>query len=144
MNLPRVTYSNTGEDFSGVHAHLDEIIPEAEARLLGNIRPALIGGEDRPEGRIVSVRSPIDYSIVLGDFPQADRGTIDDAVDAAHAAYPSWRAMGWPRRVEILRAAADVLEERKWDLSVACLIEVGKSRLEAVGEVEEAIDLIRH
>ena len=34
-NLPRVTYSNTGEDFSGVHAHLDEIIPEAEARLLG-------------------------------------------------------------------------------------------------------------
>ena len=29
MNLPRVTYSNTGEDFSGVHAHLDEIIPDA-------------------------------------------------------------------------------------------------------------------
>ena len=144
MNLPRVTYSNTGEDFSGVHAHLDEIIPDAEARLLGNIRPAFIGGEDRPEGRIVSVRSPIDYSINLGDFPQADSGIIDDAVDAAHAAYPSWRAMGWPRRVDILRAAADVLEDRKWDLSVACLIEVGKSRLEAVGEVEEAIDLIRH
>jgi 1-pyrroline-5-carboxylate dehydrogenase len=44
----------------------------------------------------------------------------------------------------MLRAGADVIEERKWDLSVACLIEVGKSRLEAVGEVEEAIDLIRH
>ena len=26
-NLPRVTYSNTGEDFSGVHAHLDEVKP---------------------------------------------------------------------------------------------------------------------
>jgi 1-pyrroline-5-carboxylate dehydrogenase len=52
--------------------------------------------------------------------------------------------LGWPRRVEILRAGADVLEERKWDVSVACLVEVGKSRLEAVGEVEEAIDLIRH
>ena len=138
MNLPRVTYSNTGEDFSGVHAHLDEIIPDAEARLLGNIRPAFIGGEDRPEGRIVSVRSPIDYSINLGDFPQADRGIIDDAVDAARAAYPSWRAMGWPRRVAILRAAADVLEDRKWDLSVACLVEVGKSRLEAVGEPGDA------
>ena len=37
-----------------------------------------------------------------------------------------------------------MLEQRKWDVSVACLIEVGKSRLEAVGEVEEAIDLIRH
>ncbi|WP_395622815.1 aldehyde dehydrogenase family protein [Sphingomonas daechungensis] len=144
MNLPRVTYSNTGEDFSGVHAHLDAIIPEVETRLLGNIRPSFIGGEDRPEGQIVTARSPIDYSVILGDFPQADHGMIDDAVEAAQAAYPSWRAMGWPRRVGILRAAADVLEERKWDLSVACLIEVGKSRLEAVGEVEEAIDLLRH
>ena len=39
---------------------------------------------------------------------------------------------------------ADVLRQRKWDVYVACLIEVGKSRLEAVGEVEEAIDLIRY
>jgi 1-pyrroline-5-carboxylate dehydrogenase len=43
-----------------------------------------------------------------------------------------------------LRAGANAIEQRKWDISVACLIEVGKSRLEAVGEVEEAIDLVRH
>lgn len=143
-DLPRVTYSNTGEDFSGVHAFLDEIIPDAEARLFGNIRPGLIGGQDRTDGLIVTRRSPVDYSIHLGQFPQADVGTVDDAVKSASAACLSWRAMGWPRRVAILRAAADVLEERKWDLSVACLIEVGKSRLEAIGEVEEAIDLVRH
>jgi 1-pyrroline-5-carboxylate dehydrogenase len=143
-DLPRVTYSNTGEDFSGVHAYLDEIIPDAEARLFANIRPGLIGGEDRTDGVFVTARSPIDYSIHLGEFPQAGEGTVDDAVNAARSAYPSWRAIGWPRRMEMLRAAANVLEERKWDLSIACLIEVGKSRLEAVGEVEEAIDLIRH
>jgi 1-pyrroline-5-carboxylate dehydrogenase len=144
MNLPRVTYSNTGEDFSGVHAFLDEIIPDAEARLLGNIRPGLIGGLDRAEGRVITARSPIDYSIILGDFPQADDALVDEAVEAARSAYPSWRAMGWQRRIAILRASADTIEERKWDLSVACLIEVGKSRLEAAGEVEEAIDLVRH
>ena len=144
MNLPRVTYSNTGEDFSGVHAHLDELMPEAEARLLGEIRPALIGGLDRAEGRLVTARSPIDYSLHLGEFPQADEALIDEAVQAAKAAFPSWHAMGWLQRVAILRASADALEQRKWDVSVACLIEVGKSRLEAVGEVEEAIDLIRH
>ena len=49
-DLPRVTYSNTGEDFSGVHAHLDAIMPEAEARLLGKSRPAFIAGRDRAEG----------------------------------------------------------------------------------------------
>jgi 1-pyrroline-5-carboxylate dehydrogenase len=143
-NLPRVTYSNTGEDFSGVHAHLDELIPDAEARLLGKSRPALIGGRDRSEGNTLAARSPIDRNIVLGEFPQADAALVDEAVEAARTAYPVWRDMGWPKRVELLRAAADVLEERKWDVSVACLIEVGKSRLEAVGEVEEAIDLIRH
>ena len=143
-DLPRVTYSNTGEDFSGVHAHLDTLIPEAEARLLGKARPAFIGGRDRTGGPVVAARSPIDRDIVLGEFPQADEALIDEAVAAARAAWPAWRDMGWPQRVAILRAGADLLEQRKWDVSVACLIEVGKSRLEAVGEVEEAIDLIRH
>ena len=143
-NLPRVTYSNTGEDFSGVHAYLDEVIPQASDRLLGKARPALIGGRDRDQGPVVAAKSPIDREIVLGEFPQANAALVDEAVDAARNAYPHWRDLGWPRRVAILRASADVLEERKWDISVACLVEVGKSRLEAVGEVEEAIDLIRH
>ena len=59
-DLPRVTYSNTGEDFSGVHAHLDAIMPDVAARLLGKARPAFIAGRDRGEGRIVAARSPID------------------------------------------------------------------------------------
>ena len=143
-NLPRVTYSNTGEDFSGVHAHFDEIIAGAEARLLGKSRPAFIGGRDRDEGPTADARSPIDRDIVLGEFPQADPSLVDEAVHAARAAYRAWRDLGWQRRVAILRTGADVLEERKWDLTVACLVEVGKSRLEAAGEVEEAIDLIRH
>jgi 1-pyrroline-5-carboxylate dehydrogenase len=143
-NLPRVTYSNTGEDFSGVHAYLDEILPDAQSRLLGKSRPGLIAGGDRAEGPVVAARSPIDCHIVLGEFPQADAALVDEAVAAARKAYPHWRDLGWPKRVAILRAGADVLEERKWDISIACLVEVGKSRLEAVGEVEEAIDLIRH
>ena len=143
-DLPRVTYSNTGEDFSGVHAHLDAIIPDVESRLLGKPRPAFIGGRDRNEGVVVEARSPIDRDILLGEFPQADAALVDEAVEVARAAFPGWRELGWPRRTAILRAGADVLEQRKWDVSVACLVEVGKSRLEAVGEVEEAIDLIRH
>jgi len=143
-DLPRVTYSNTGEDFSGVHAHLDQVIPEVEARLLGKPRPAFVGGRDRPEGSVLVARSPIDRDLVLGEFPQADASLVDAAVKAAHTAFPAWRDLGWAKRVAILRAGADTIESRKWDLAVACLVEVGKSRLEAVGEVEEAIDLIRH
>ena len=143
-DLPRVTYSNTGEDFSGVHEHLDEIMEETESRIFGKPRPAFIGGQDRLDGVTVDARSPIDRNIVLGEFPQAAAALVDEAVTAARNAFPAWRALGWERRVALLRAGADVLEARKWDVSIACLVEVGKSRLEAVGEVEEAIDLIRH
>ena len=93
-NLPRVTYSNTGEDFSGVHAHLDEIIPQVEARVLGKSQPAFVGGQDRGEGQVLAAVSPIDRDIVLGEFPQADASLVDEAVAAARKAYPAWRDMG--------------------------------------------------
>ena len=105
----------------------------------------LIGGRDRDEGRVVDARSPIDRDIILGEFPQADAALVDEAVEAARAAYPAWRDLGWPSAASRCFAPAPTCsKQRKWDVSVACLIEVGKSRLEAVGEVEEAIDLVRH
>jgi 1-pyrroline-5-carboxylate dehydrogenase len=63
---------------------------------------------------------------------------------AARRAFPAWHRLGWRARVAFLRRAAVVLDEGKLDLAIACLIEVGKSRLEAMGEVEESIDLIRY
>jgi len=142
MTLPRVTYSNIAEDFSGVHAHLDALIPQVETSLLGRRHTALIAGRERSEGEIATLVSPIDATLILGEFPIASPALVDEAAAAARAAYPVWRDLGWPARVAILRAGARALARRKYEVSIACLIEVGKSRLEAVGEVEEAIDLI--
>ena len=144
MTLPRVTYSNLNEDFSGVHAHLDAAIPDAQQRLVGKRRASFVDGRDRDQGEMFTAVSPIDRTLVLGEFPCADAALVGDAVEAARRAYPAWRDMGWEKRAALLRAGADALARSKWDVSVACLIEVGKSRFEAVGEVEEAIDLIHH
>ena len=144
MTLPRVTYSNLNEDFSGVHAHLDAVIPDAQQRLVGKRRASFVDGRDRDQGDMFLAVSPIDRSLVLGEFPSADGALVGEAVGAARRAYPAWRDIGWERRAALLRAGADALARNKWDISVACLIEVGKSRFEAVGEVEEAIDLIHH
>ena len=97
-DLPRVTYSNTGEDFSGVHAYLAERIPEVEQRLLGKSWPAIVGGRERTDGQVAIARSPIDRDIVLGEFPQAGEALVNAAIEAARAAYPAWRDIGWPRR----------------------------------------------
>jgi 1-pyrroline-5-carboxylate dehydrogenase len=144
MILPRVTYTNIGEDFSGVHAHLDALIPKVEASLLGRHHAALIGGHEHSEGAVAAISSPIDRELVLGEFPAASAAVVDQAVAAARASFPAWRDMSWRDRIATLRAGADALTAAKYEVSVACLIEVGKSRLEAVGEVEEAIDLIRY
>jgi len=142
--LPRVTYTNMGEDFSAVHAHLDALIPKVESQYLGHKHSALIGGRERAEGVVSQVASPIDRDLILGEFPQASTSLVDAAVAEARAALPAWAAKGWRGRTEVLKAGARALAERKYEVAIACLIEVGKSRLEAVGEVEEAIDLIEY
>ena len=145
-DLPRVTYSNTGRGFLRQFTLISmRLFPEAEARLLGKIRPALIGGRDRKEGRDRHGSKPDRPRYRPRRISASRRGAWSTRrsrqPERPFQAGAIWAGRGASRS---FAPAADVLEERKWDVSVACLIEVGKSRLEAVGEVEEAIDLIRH
>src|SRR5215212_3592850 len=142
--LPRVTYSNVADDFSAVHAHLDALLPAVRANLLGLTRPNLIAGRDDEDGVRYTALSPINRDWPLGSFFAASSGAVDRAVAAAGAAYPDWSRRPWAERVVALRCAAERIESQKYEIACACLFEVGKSRMEAVGEVEEAIDLIRY
>src|SRR5215204_3185098 len=144
LPLPRVTYSNVADDFSGVHAHLDSLLPAVRADLLGRTRPNLIAGREDEDGVRYTASSPINRDWPLGSFFAASSGAVDRAVAAASAAYPDWSRRPWAERVAALRRAADRIESQKYEIACACLFEVGKSRMEAVGEVEEAIDLIRY
>ncbi|WFU06700.1 aldehyde dehydrogenase family protein (plasmid) [Rhizobium sp. CB3171] len=140
--LPRVTYSNLYEDFSGVNTVLDRVIPEVKGRL-GREHANLIDGKDNRGGETYLAPCPVDRSKSLGTFFKASSTAVELAVEAAKRAYPNWRQIGWQKRVEIAERAAALLEIQKFEVAAACLLEVGKSRMEAIGEVEEAIDIIR-
>ena len=142
--LPRVTYSNVRADFSGVHAEIDRRIGEFERTHLGLARPNAIGGADDARGDAYTVASPIDRELKIGTYYAANADNVDAAVAAAAAAFPEWSHAAPATRIEILRGVAAAIEERKWDLALAALVEVGKSRMEALGEAEEAIDMIRY
>jgi 1-pyrroline-5-carboxylate dehydrogenase len=144
LPLPRVTYSNVADDFSAVHAHLDALLPMVRANLLGRTRPNLIAGCEDEDGVRYTASSPINRDWPLGSFFAASSGAVDRAVAAGGTAYPDWSRRPWAERVAMLRRAADRIEGQKYEIACACLFEVGKSRMEAVGEVEEAIDLIRY
>ncbi len=112
--------------------------------MLGRTWPNRIAGQDDAGGQVYEAACPIDRRVTLGRFHAADAGAIDRAVLAAHAAYKTWGALPWSERVARARRFADELDARKYDLAVACLLEVGKSRMEAMGEAEETVDLVRY
>jgi 1-pyrroline-5-carboxylate dehydrogenase len=141
--LPRVTYSNIGVDFAPLHDFLDAEIPAARGRL-GGFHPNRIGGRPDEGGAPFEAASPIDSGLGLGRFVAADADAVDRAVAAARKAADDWGRRDWPGRVGAVRAVAAAVEKRKYELGIACLIEVGKSRGEAMGEVEETVDLLRY
>ena len=142
--LPRVTYSNINADFSGVHAHFDTVLEEVRKTVLGRDRRHLIGGEMVTGGAAAQALSPIDNRLAICGYSIADAALVDRAVQAARKAAPGWAALTWQDRVAAVRRFADVLDARKFDYAAACLFEVGKSRMEAIGEAEEAVDLARY
>ena len=139
----KITYATLRNDNEELHALFDRGIEQARAQL-GEHHPNYIGGEARTGDSEFEDRSPIDDSLVLGYFA---KGTRQDVKDAIAAPGPPSRA-GAARRGRsasgLLRHAADLISERQMELGALMAMEVGKNRLEALGDVEETADLIRY
>jgi 1-pyrroline-5-carboxylate dehydrogenase len=108
----------------------------------GQTHPQYIGGQKRFGDVTFEDRSPIDTNICLGKFQKGTRQDAKDAIAAARAAFPAWSHMPYQERNKILHRAGDLIHERVLDISALVVIETGKSRVEAMGEVEESADLI--
>ncbi|MGI6856684.1 aldehyde dehydrogenase family protein [Mesorhizobium sp. 1B3] len=137
MTLPRVTYSNIGVDFGPVHAHLDTLIPDFEARTLTKTWSTPFASE-----AAVSIASPISPALSLGKFPRSNAADVKAAVAAARKAAKSWNFASLEERLAFAERWKQVLAEEKYTLGLAALYEVGKSRMEAIGEAEEAVDML--
>jgi 1-pyrroline-5-carboxylate dehydrogenase len=139
----KITYATLSADNEELQSAFDAALVRARSDL-GRTYPMLIGGEERLRGETFEDRSPIDRSIVVARFPVGTRDDVRDAVAAARAAFPAWRDTPWRERLAILRHAAELISERQFDLAALMAIEVGKNRLEALGDVEETADLLRY
>ena len=85
-----------------------------------------------------AARSPI-TGTVLGGVDGAT--SVDDAVAHAQIAFRSWRTTPAPQRGELIRQFAALLRVHKTDLARLVQLEVGKIESEALGEVQEMIDI---
>ena len=139
----KITYATLRADNEQLHREYEAGLAEAKTQLAGH-HPNWIDGKDRAGDEEFTVRSPIDRDIVLGHFATGTRQDVKDAVEAARRAQPGWFAFGWEKRIELIRRAAELISQRQMVYGGLMAIEVGKNRLEALGEVEEAADLLRY
>jgi acyl-CoA reductase-like NAD-dependent aldehyde dehydrogenase len=109
----------------------------------GREHALFIGGSDVITERKSLNRSPIDQRRILGQFQIAGPAEVDRAMRAASDAFKSWRSTPWAGRVALLRKAARLIEERVYDIAAATAFEVGKNRMEALGEIQEAADFFK-
>jgi 1-pyrroline-5-carboxylate dehydrogenase len=143
MTAPaKITYTSASGDLEEFHHHFDSAVA-AIRRQTGGSHPFYIGGhpvETRSEPLVD--RSPVDTSLVLGRFAAGAPAHVDAAVAAAQRAQREWARRPWRERVSLLRRAAALIRERKYELAALMSLEVGKSRLESMGDAEESADLI--
>src|SRR3990170_8371066 len=103
----------------------------------------LINGRWTPSasGETLTSVNPADTRDVVAVAPSSSSRDVDEAVPAARAAWPAWRAMPAPKRGEMLFRAAERLAREKESLATIVTRERGKVLAEARGDVQEAIDM---
>ena len=91
-------------------------------------------------GSALISHSPVDGS-EIGRVTCTTRAEYDRVIEAAEAAYISWRAIPAPKRGEIVRQFGEKLRHYKTELGTLVSYEMGKSLQEGLGEVQEMIDI---
>ena len=139
----KVTYATLRADNEELHAGFEEAATRVRGEL-GAQHQNYVDGARRDGVSTFEARSPIDTDILLGTFASGTPSDIDDAVAAARRAQPAWAATPWRERLTILRRAAELISDRLFEYAAAQSYEVGKNRIESLGEIEESADLIRY
>lgn len=109
---------------------------------LGTEYPIIINGEKiKLEGKFESI-NPAKRAEVVGVFSDGDTDPelVERAMTAALDAFKKWKDVPYTERADYLFKIADIMRERKFDLSACMVFEVAKTWAEADGDTAEAID----
>ena len=137
----KLTYATMFNPPEKLHANFDAALTKVKAGL-GQDHAMHINGQERFSPAKLEDRSPINTDWLLGTFQKGSVGDVRDAIAAARAAFPIWSGMRWQERVRLVRKAAALIEKRVYEIGAVVSLEVGKNRMEALGDVQEVADLL--
>lgn len=135
----RFVENNSTDDF---HKKFDDAITQVQ-KDFGKRYPMIIGGKEISSNNEFQVRSPADRNLVLGSFPLATKDDTLRAIETARESFHQWSLVPYQKRVQIFREVADVFSQNKFTLAAIMSFENGKTRLEAMGDLDESVDFMR-
>jgi 1-pyrroline-5-carboxylate dehydrogenase len=138
----KITYTTMSVDDAELHAAFDAAIERASA-LKGKAFPLLIGGREVYAAETFPVYNPADTREPLIHFQKAGVEEARQAIAAAKAACRLWAQTPHEERCAFVEKAADLITENQMDLAAMMIMEMGKNRVEAMGDVQESADLLR-
>ena len=103
----------------------------------------LVNGKWKSAEKEITIYSPINQE-ELGTVPAMTQAEVDEAMKAARAALPAWRALSAVERAAYLHKTAAILERDKEEIGTILAKEVAKGIKVAIGEVVRTADLIRY
>jgi RHH-type transcriptional regulator, proline utilization regulon repressor / proline dehydrogenase / delta 1-pyrroline-5-carboxylate dehydrogenase len=111
---------------------------------LGQTYLPIINGDSINTVDYIDSVNPSNPSEVIGKVGLLSVDQAEQAIQAAKAAFPAWRKTSPQQRAAILRKAAELMEQRRAELSAWMVLETGKPLGQADPEVSEAIDFCRY
>jgi 1-pyrroline-5-carboxylate dehydrogenase len=144
--MPLSAFSNEAlTDFNvpANRAAMDAALAKVKSQL-GRDHPLRIGGENITTSDKLTSLNPSRPSEVVGKFSKADQALAEKAMQAAVVAFDAWSRTPAAERIAIMVRAADIMRQRKHELSAWMVHEVGKTVPEADADTAEAIDFIEY
>jgi len=142
MKIPKFKNEPTLDFSKKTNREKQEKALRSVEKQFGREYPNIIGGKHVTSAEMIASLNPSDPSHIVGYF---QKGTTDDALkalDAALKTFESWKNVTPAKRAAYLFKAAKVMRKRRFELNAVEIVEVGKTWVEADGDVAEAIDFL--
>ena len=136
MSEFKLTYASMFDPPEELHTLYDAALPKVKAST-GKTHGMIINNKNHFSNETFDNHSPINTDWLLARLPQGTAEDAERAIAAARDAFPKWSAMNWRDRVRLVRGVADLIERRIYELAVATTLNVGKNRLESLGDIQE-------
>jgi 1-pyrroline-5-carboxylate dehydrogenase len=139
----KLTYATMFNPPEELHTRFDAAVAKVKAGL-GKEYAMIIDNKEVFADEKYERCSPVNTDWVLAVMQKGNEQHARQALAAARKAFPGWSHTPWQERIKLLRKVADLIDQRMFEMGPAMALEVGKNRMECLGDIAESADLIRY